>query len=209
MKKSIIFGVLAMFAVSAVSVNAQVPANQKNEPKKETVKDKSQKANPVQSANQNKTKGDANSEGVAPAKPKKGSERVKNDVTNQKADKTGPAMNDVQKPKQKSDAKVQEKNKEPQMKDVQKPKQKSDAKVQEKNKEPQMKDVQKPQVKPENKAEKKNKEPLMKDVQKPKIKNEGKQDKSKVNVDKGTTATKPKQKKEGNTSTTSGKTGDK
>lgn len=186
MKKSIIFGVLAMFAVSAVSVNAQVPANQKNEPKKETVKDKSQKANPVQSANQNKTKGDANSEGVAPAKPKKGSERVKNDVTNQKADKTGPAMNDVQKPKQKSDAKVQEKNKEPQMKDV-----------------------QKPQVKPENKAEKKNKEPLMKDVQKPKIKNEGKQDKSKVNVDKGTTATKPKQKKEGNTSTTSGKTGDK
>ena len=171
-----------MFAVSAVSVNAQEPVNQKNEPKKETVKDKSQKANPVQSANQNKTKGDPNSEGVTPAKPKKGGEKVKNDVDSQKTGKTGPAVNDVQKPKQKNDAKVEKTNNEPQMKDVQKPK-----------------------VKPENKAQKKNKEPLMKDVQKPKVKNESKQGTAGVNQDKNTVP-KPKQKKEGKVGTTSGKT---
>ena len=205
MKKSIIFGVLAMFAVSAVSVNAQEPVNQKNEPKKETVKDKSQKANPVQSANQNKTKGDPNSEGVTPAKPKKGGEKVKNDVDSQKTGKTGPAVNDVQKPKQKNDAKVEKTNNEPQMKDVQKPKQKNDAKVEKTNNEPQMKDVQKPKVKPENKAQKKNKEPLMKDVQKPKVKNESKQGTAGVNQDKNTVP-KPKQKKEGKVGTTSGKT---
>jgi hypothetical protein len=205
MKKSIIFGVLAMFAVSALSVqnvNAQNGTTVKTQPTKENVKadQKEQPKNPTQAANEPKVKVQQDQENAQKGAP---IHKVKGNKSSKKTMTRETTM------KKENNQSQQNANGEPQMKDMQKPGQKNDAKAVTKKAgtEPAVKDMQKPQgQKNDAKAETKkaSSEPAMRTTQ---PKNETKAQKKEVKPDYNTSgkttlkprqenATRPKMKKE-------------
>ena len=182
MKKSIIFGVLALFAVSALSVqnvNAQNGTTVKTQPTKENVKadQKEQPKNPTQAANEPKVKVQQDQENAqkgAPIHKVKGNKTSKNTMTrettmkkennqSQQNAKGEPQMKDMQKPGQKNDAKVETKKaNEPAMRNAQ-PQQKNDVQARPK------------QVKPDyNRTGKTTLKPNQESATRPKMKTEKK-----------------------------------
>ena len=187
MKKSILFGVLAMFAVSAMSVqNGNAQNEETLKQTQQEVKAENSKKDDKNNQTINRPKVHSEVQQVNPngapihkGKGKKGTMKtetgsIKNDAKPQNNKNIEPKADgkDDQKGGQKKDTKTV-KNKvnasEPQMRDVQKGGQKNDAKAEKKdaNGEPVMRDVQKGGQKNDAKAEKKDAkgEPVMRNAQ--------------------------------------------
>lgn len=189
MKKSIIFGVLALFAVSALSVqnvNAQNGTTVKNQPKKENVKQdaKQTPAKPTQAINEPKVKVQQDQENAqkgAPIHKVKGNKTSKNTMTrettmkkennqSQQNAKGEPQMKDMQKPGQKNDAKVETKKaSEPAMRSAQ-PQQKTDVQARPKEVKPDYNKTGKTTLKPAKTTLK----PAQESATRPKMKTEKK-----------------------------------
>ena len=196
MKKSIIFGVLAMFAVSAMSiqnVNAQNGTTAKKEAVKQDSKQKPSK--PTQAINEPKEKPQMNQEEKtqkgAPIHKAKGNTskntmqkpgKMQKESNSQNVNVNGQNEGKAVKPGQKNDAKAEiKKEGQPAMRTAQ-PQQKTDVKVQKKEQKP---DYKNERVKTDTKVDRKNAGQPQPNAVRPKIKKDSQ-------TEKKTTGSNPK-----------------